>query len=131
VGCRLDPRTGAIRKRRLAIWHGRGERTLALPAGARSLGSEGAFSPNGVELALPISVRGRSRLAVANLRTRRWTLAPGELGGYQTAAWSPSGRWLYFTAGERDLRVWQVGSAITVPLPIEARGTVMSIATAG
>jgi hypothetical protein len=117
--------------RTLAIWRSQGQRTLALPAGARWLGAEGAFSPDGLELALPVSVRGRSRLAVANLRTRRWTLAPGELGGYRTAAWSPSGQWLYFTAGERDLRAWHVGSATSVPLPIDAGGTVMSIATAG
>jgi hypothetical protein len=122
--CRGDCRT-------LAIWRSRGQRTLALPPGARWLGSEGSFSPDGLELALPISVRGRSRLAVANLRTRRWTVAPGDLGGYDTAAWSPSGRWLYFTAGERDLRAWEVDSAGAVPLPIDAGGTVVSIASAG
>jgi WD40-like Beta Propeller Repeat len=114
-----------------SLWRSRGQRTLALPAGARWLGSEGTFSPDGLELALPISLRGRARLAVANLRTRRWTLAPGELGGYQTAAWSPSGRWLYFTAGEQELGAWQVGSANAVPLSIEPGGTVTSIATAG
>jgi hypothetical protein len=113
----------------LAVWRLRGQRTLALPQGARWLGTGGTFSPDGRKLALPISLHGRPRLAVANLRTRRWTVAPGELGGYDTAAWSPSGRWLYFTAGERGLRAWQVGSAITVTLPIEAGGTVMSIAT--
>ena len=117
--------------RALDIWRSRGQRTLALPPGARWLGSEGTFSPDGLELALPISVGDRAMLAVANLRTRRWTLAPVDLGGYRTAAWSPSGRWLYFTAGDRELRAWQVGSASAVPLSLEPGGTVMSIATAG
>jgi hypothetical protein len=116
--------------RTVRVWRRTGPRSLALPPGARWLGSGGAFSPDERLLALPIVTAGRARLAVANLRTRRWTLVPGPLGGYQTAAWSPSGRWLYFTSGERGLRAWQPGAATSVPLPIAPGGTVMSIATA-
>jgi hypothetical protein len=117
--------------RTVRVWRRTGPRSLALPPGARWLGSRGAFSPDERQLAIPISLHGRPRLAVADLHTRRWTLAPGELGGYQTAAWSPSGRWLYFTAGARELRAWQPGAATTVRLPIDPPGTVMSIATTG
>jgi hypothetical protein len=67
---------------------------------------------------------------VADLRSRRWTLVPGKAGGYNTAAWSPSGRWLYFAAGGRRLSAWQPGAPSAVALPIRARGTVMSIAAA-
>jgi hypothetical protein len=106
------------------------ERSLPLPVGARWLGSGAAFSPGGRQLAVAVTLRGRSRLAVADLRTRRWILAPDALDGYQTMAWSPSGRWLYFTAGDRELRAWQPGAATATRLPIEPGGTVMSIATA-
>lgn len=106
-----------------------GRLTLALPAGARWAGGEGAFAPDGRRLALPVELDGRRRLAVADLSSRRWTVVPGKAGGYDTAAWSPSGRWLYFTAAERELRAWQPGSPRAPALPIRPRGTVMTIAT--
>jgi hypothetical protein len=104
--------------------------SLALPTGARWAGGEGAFAPDGRRIALPVELNGRPRLAVADLRSRSWTLAPGKLGGYNTAAWSPSGRWLYLTAGERELRAWQPGAVTTVPLSVRPPGTVMTLATA-
>jgi hypothetical protein len=110
----------------LQLWR---DGPLRLPRGARWLGSGGEFSPDGRRLALPIELGGGARLAVADLATGRWTLAPEKLAGYDTMAWSPSGRWLYFTAGERALRAWRPGSASATALPIRPRGTVMTIAT--
>jgi WD40-like Beta Propeller Repeat len=116
--------------RTLRVRSPQGEHRVALPAGTRWLGSEGVFSPDGLKLALPIVADGDSRLAVVDLRTRSWALAPGQPGGYPTAAWSPSGRWLYFTAGERKLRAWQPGAPSALTLPIRPRGTILSIAAA-
>ncbi len=76
-------------------------------------------------------MRGRRRAAVVDVRSGRWTLVPeGRLGGYQVMAWSPSGRWLYFTAGDRRLYAWRLGAQNAVRLPVRPGGTVMSIATA-
>jgi hypothetical protein len=120
------------RCRALRVWNTRGERTLAPPAGMRLLSSSGAFSPDGRRLAVGVTVDGRSRLALADARSGRWTLVPdGELGVYHAVAWSPSGRWLYFTDGNEGLRAWRPGAPSATTLPIDAGGTVMSIAAAG
>jgi hypothetical protein len=60
-----------------------------------------------------------------------WTVLTGAtLAGYRSAAWSPSGRWLYFTGAGHRLYAWRLGSSRPVRLPIRPGGTVMSIATA-
>jgi WD40-like Beta Propeller Repeat len=90
-----------------------------------------AFSPDERWLAAGVSVRGHKRVAVVDVRAGRWTLVPdSRLAGYEVMAWSPSGRWLYFTAGGRRLFGWRLGAQDAVPLPVRAGGTIMSIATA-
>jgi sugar lactone lactonase YvrE len=104
---------------------------LKPPAGITPVGPVGAFSPDEQRLAAGVTVGGRDRLAVVDLRTGHWMLvAGGKLGGYRAIAWSPSGAWLYFTASNRRLLGWRFGAERAVPLPIVPGGTVMSIATA-
>jgi WD40-like Beta Propeller Repeat len=116
--------------RALRIWSPRGESVLKAPPAVRPLTGSGAFSPDGERLAIGVLVHGQPRVAVVNLGTWRWTLvAGGRLEGYRALAWSPSGRWLYFTDGDDSLRAWRVGDEGSVSLPIEAGGTVMTIAS--
>ncbi|MBA3261604.1 MAG: PD40 domain-containing protein [Thermoleophilaceae bacterium] len=117
--------------RRFRVWSRQGERTLSPPTGVRPLGSVGTFSPDGRQLATGATVRGRTRMAVVDLRSGVWTLVPGgRLGGYNAIAWSPSGNWLYFTDSDERVRAWRLGAPSTVAVPIRPGGTVISIATA-
>jgi hypothetical protein len=114
------------------LWSRAGERPLRPPPGLRLTSPVAAFSPDERWLAAGVTVRGRKRVAVVDVRAGRWTLVPdSRLGGYEAMAWSPSGRWLYFTAGDRRLSGWRLGAQHAVPLSIHPGGTVMSIATAG
>jgi sugar lactone lactonase YvrE len=75
-----------------------------------------------------VTFQGAARVAVVDLAAGSWTVVPGgELRGYEAIAWSPSGRWLYFTG--RRLLAWRLGSPRAVRLPVDPGGTVMSIAT--
>jgi hypothetical protein len=114
--------------RRLRIWGSDDERALHLPAGIRPApGWRAAFSPDGTRLAAPVRARGRDRVAVIDLASGSWRLIPGRLAGYRAVAWSPSGRWLYFTGPRDRLLAWSGGRAVR--LPIDTGGTVMSIAS--
>ena len=123
----------AGRCRGLALWTARGRTRIAAPPGVRPLGSEGAFSPDGRRLALAVTRAGRQRAAIVDLAAGRWTLVPGGpmRNYYGAVAWSPTGRWLYFAGPDRGLYAWQPGAADAVRLPIDAHGTVLSIAVAG
>jgi hypothetical protein len=113
---------------RLRVWSRSGERRLGPPPGLRVRWNGGVFSPDGALLAVPVTHAGKARAAIVDLATRRWTLVPGgELRGYEAMAWSPSGRWLYFTGPARGLYAWEHGAARAVQLPVDAHGTVMSI----
>jgi len=107
-----------------------GERAFDPPAGLRVDDTGGAaFSPDGRRLALTVTAHERSRVAVIDLATGVWRVAPGaRVAGYKAIAWSPSGRWLYFTRGER-LLASRGGIARARRLPIRTGGTVMSIAS--
>ncbi len=118
------------RCRSLGIWTAGAVRTLTPPARMHPLGTVAAFSPDERHLAAPVIVDGKERAAVVDLRSGEWSLVPGgRLGGYHTLAWSPSGRWLYFTAGKERLGAWRVGTPAAVALPTRPGGTVISIAT--
>ena len=107
------------------------ERVLRPPSRTKLSGTSGAFSPDGRQLAVSVMRRGHSRVAVVDLETRDWRLVRGaRLREYPALAWSPSGRWLYFTDGGRRLLAWRQGSPSAVPLPIRPRGSVVSIAAA-
>ena len=82
------------------------------PRGAppRSARPAGTFSLYGRRLVAAVTVGGRTRVALVDLRGGDWKLVPGgKLGGYDAIAWSPSGRWLYFTASDEGLRAVAVG----------------------
>jgi len=116
--------------RRLRLWIDDEERSFDPPGRWRpDVGGGGAFSPDGTRLALPVRTRSGSRVAVLDLERGAWRLVPGgRVGDYKAIAWSPSGRWLYFSRGKNVLAARDgVGSARR--LPIRTRGTVMSIAS--
>ena len=116
--------------RRLRIWSRDAERTLDPPAGVRlSPGRPAAFSPAGDRLAAPVRTRDRDRdrVAIIDLASGAWRLVPGRLAGYRAVAWSPSGRWLYFTGPRDRVLAWSGGRPVR--LPIDTGGAVMSIAT--
>lgn len=109
----------------------RGDRTFTPPAGVRPLGSAAGFSPDEQLLAMAVTVDGRARAAVVDLRSGAWTLVPGgALGGSNAIGWSPSGRWLYFTDSARGLSAWRVGAERATALPTRPGGRVLSITTA-
>jgi prepilin-type processing-associated H-X9-DG protein len=108
-----------------------GARRIRAPARAPIEPGEAAgFSPDGRRLALPVRAPGGAiRLAVVDLDADRWRLVPGaRLGDYRASAWSPSGRWLYFADEHERLRAWRDGARRPIRLPVDPRGTVMSIA---
>jgi hypothetical protein len=111
------------------------------PAGARTLtpprrlrpqaGTQGAFSPDGRFLALPVTQAGRPHAAAVDLRTREWSVIPGgRLATYGAMAWSRSADRLYLATAGGALRSWEPGAPRAEPLPVDPGGTVMSIATA-
>jgi hypothetical protein len=117
--------------RRVRVWSPAGERTLAPPRGFRpDQAGATAFSPGGGRLAVPLRSAGSARAGVVDLATGGWTVVPGaRLAGYESIAWSPSGRWLYFTGTRHRVLAWRPGASRPVRLPIRTHGTVMSIAT--
>ena len=137
-----DRRRPAARGRRLAlrlvpagcgrvrVWTEAGGRTLDPPAGLRpELAGQPAFSPDGKRLALPVTTPAGARVAVVDLEAGRWRIIPGAtIDGYMAAAWSPSGRWLYFTGRGNRLLASRDGVVRPVRLPVRTGGTVMSIA---
>jgi hypothetical protein len=117
--------------RRVRIWSEAGEQTLDTPAGLRpDQAGRPAFSPDGERLALPVSTPGGSRVAVIDLELGEWSVLPGaRIGGYKAIAWSPSGRWLYFTGRGDRLLAARGGVERPVRLPVRTGGPVMSIAS--
>jgi hypothetical protein len=125
--CRPDG-TGACRW--IGIWTRRTTHTLHPPAGVRPhVMGRGAFSPDERRLVMPVRTRDRDHVAVIDLTSGAWHVIPRKLDGYHAIAWSPSGRWLYFTGSRHRLFGWRAGADRPVRLPIETGGTVMSIAT--
>ena len=85
--------------------------TVPAPPGTRPIPWMGrALSPDGRRLGLAVRTSSGGRAAIA---------------------WSPSGRWLVFTAGDRRLMAWRSPAEGAVELPVRVPGTIMSLATAG
>jgi hypothetical protein len=119
--------------RRLGVWSGEtGGRVLDPPPGLRPDDrGQPAFSPDETRLALPVRTRdGASRVAVVDLEQDSWSVVPGaRIAGYRATAWSPSGRWLYFTGPRDRVLASRGGSERPVRLPVRTGGAVMAIAS--
>ncbi len=91
-----------------------------------------ALSPDGRRLGLAVRTSSGARAAIADLADGSWEIVRGaRVVGYHSIAWSPSGRWLVFTAGDRRLMAWHSPAEGAVELPVRVPGTIMSLATAG
>lgn len=91
---------------------------------------DGAFSPDGSLLAVPVVTEGADRphmaghrhgVALVGVEAGTARLVEGsELDGdYPAMAWSHSGDWLFFSAGEGRIMAYRRGSEKAVLLPIE------------
>jgi hypothetical protein len=93
---------------------------IAPPAGYRWIGSQGAFSPNGSHLALPIArveegprPTSTDRLAVVDIRTLDARVIPGSTEPdpiYRAMAWSSEGDTLFFVADDGTVMSYRLGS---------------------
>lgn len=87
-------------------------------------------SPDGRRLGLAVGTSSGVRAAIADLAAGSWEIVRGaRVVGYNSIAWSPFGRWLVFTAGNRRLMAQPRRGH--VELPVRVPGTIMSLATAG
>ena len=109
-----------------------GERVFRSPAHLRLTGSGGSFSPDGRRLAVAVAKGRRTRAAVLDLRSGEWSMVPGgALSVYGALAWSVTGDRLYIAPRGGGLRAWRPRAPRAETLPIDPRGTVMSIAVTG
>lgn len=87
------------------------------PDGYRWMGGyEGAFSPDGSHLALPIA----HGLAVVDTETRQARVIPGSdevAGTYGAMAWSSDGERLFFAGDDGSVRSYRLGSDDVVASP--------------
>ena len=104
------------------------EQTIPLPSGVTT-DDDGAFSPNGSTLALPVGIGGYwpgrhpAAVALMNLRTKGVTLlpgteqAPGPTYGPESAFWSSSGRLFVTVIGVTHVLTWGPGDHRATALP--------------
>jgi hypothetical protein len=115
--------------RRVGIWSAGRSGVLVPPPGMLAH-REGAFSPDGTQLALAVTVAGKPRFAVVDVARNQWRIVPSARpGDYAAVAWSPSGRWLYMADGSDRLLAARDGTGRPRRLPIRTGGTVMTIAS--
>jgi hypothetical protein len=109
-----------------------GERVYSSPAHLRLTGGNGSFSADGRRLAVPVANGRRTHAAVLDLRSGEWSTVPGSaLSVYGALAWSTAGDRLYLATRGGGLRAWRPGAPRAETLPVDAGGTVMSIAVTG
>lgn len=109
-----------------------GERVFSSPTHLRLTGSGGSFSPDGRRLAVPVADGRRTHAAVLDLRSGEWSMVPGSaLSVYGALAWSTTRDRLFLATRGGGLRAWRPGAKRAETLPIDPRGTVMSISVTG
>lgn len=82
---------------------------------------DGAFSPDGSLLAVPVVTEGeqRHRVALIDVRAGVASVIEGsELADYRAMAWSRSGEWLFFSAGDGRIMAYRPGAERAVVLPV-------------
>ena len=129
----LDAGTAASLGRAWNPDRDRARLTVPAPSGTRPIPWMGrALSPDSRRLGLAVRTSSGVRAAIADLADGSWEIVRGaRVVGYRSIAWSPSGRWLVFTAGDRRLMAWRSPAEGAVELPVRVPGTIMSLATAG
>ncbi len=97
---------------------------------------DGAFSPDGTLLAVPVTVSGRTSavrggsdgVALVDVRAGTAELIEGSRSGVYTAfAWSPAGDWLFFTTGDGGLMASHHGTGRAITLPAKVPGAVLGM----
>jgi hypothetical protein len=98
---------------------------------------DGAFSPDGALLALPVvtspgtHLEGhRHQVGIVDVRTGTARLVEGSdlADDYPAMAWSPSGEWLFFGAGAGTIMAYRMGSEKASVLPVRAPASFIDMA---
>lgn len=98
---------------------------------------EGAFSPDGTLLAVPVVTslgthleghRHQVGLVDARAGTARLVEGSDLADDYPAIAWSPSGEWLFFSAGAGRIMAYRPASGAAIILPIQAPASFIDIA---
>jgi len=93
---------------------------------------DGAFSPNGALLAVPVVASdGRRRVALVDVKQgTAWLIAGSELASdYPALAWLPSGDWLVLSAGEGRLLAARADGGPATSLDVRAPAPFVDMAT--
>lgn len=97
---------------------------------------EGAFSPDGSLLALPVLTSpatngedNRRQVALVDVKrgTARLVEGPALADDYPLMAWSSTGDWLFFAAGAGRIMAYQPGTQSPVLLPVPVEGPVVAM----
>lgn len=77
---------------------------------------DGAFSPDGSLLAVPVLIGDHHGVALVDVGARTAELVPGSRfdGDYRALAWSSGGDWLFFSAGEGWIMAYRPGAQTAV-----------------
>jgi hypothetical protein len=92
----------------------------------------GAFSPDGSLLALPVvSDDGRTQVALVDVRQGTASVIKGSERDefYGSIAWSSTGEWVFFNAGDGRVMAYSPGSPEAQTIPVEVDGSVWGMAS--
>jgi hypothetical protein len=103
------------------------QRRIAPPQGGAFLAWEGAFSPDGATLAVPVKTAGElggQALTLVDVAAGGAEVVPGSAvrGGYVYTAWSRDGQEVFITGGgpesDREIVAYRLGDARAEPLRV-------------
>jgi WD40 repeat protein len=92
----------------------------------------GAFSPDGSLLAVPVvSDDGQTQVALVDVRQGTASVIKGSERdeSYGSIAWSSTGEWVFFNAGDGRIMAYRPGSPEAQFIPVEVEGTVWGMAS--
>ena len=95
-----------------------GRRTVVPPPRTARLEPSGAFSPDGMHVAVTATAGGRRMVALIDVAGGRASLVRGSRlhRWYPSLTWSPSGEWLLWNAGRGSVMGYRPGSAAAAKL---------------